>query len=123
MSFELIYRKANGTIAAIILYLFMLPLISPVMSRAIPGLWQCSYARVYERPCPFCHMTRDLGSLYRSNGTPTTNALTIPAVIVGLIQMVARVTLSISPGMTKKRAVLAEMTVLTMSMVVFVYHV
>lgn len=68
-------------------------------------------------------MTRDLRSLYRGNVAATTNALTIPGVIVGLIQLVARVTLCISPRMTKKRAALAEVSVLTMSMVVILYHV
>jgi len=59
-----IYRIISIVILGLCIYGFLLPLISPVMEKILPGIWVCPFLRIVGHDCPFCGITRGLSSIY-----------------------------------------------------------
>ena len=57
------YIIINNTFLGINIYIILLPIISPIMQRILPNLWQCAYLAHTGKPCPFCGITRDFSSI------------------------------------------------------------
>ena len=62
------YRVANWVALGLAVYCLLLPLISPVMGRLLPGIWgRCAYQEMTGRPCPLCGLTRAFKDLARGD--------------------------------------------------------
>lgn len=59
-----IYRTISIIILVLCIYGFLLPLISPVMEKLLPGIWICPFLRIVGRDCPFCGITRGVSSIF-----------------------------------------------------------
>jgi len=62
-----IYIIFNWVALMIIIYLSMLPIISPFLNKYFPHVWSCAYLNITGNPCPFCGITRDFISLIHFN--------------------------------------------------------
>ena len=81
-----LYYHLNLTMAGLEIYALSLPLISPVMERFFPGIWQCAYLRITGVPCPLCGMTRDFGGFYAGSLKSNNHAsVVLLAFIVGTL--------------------------------------
>ena len=63
------YRIISIVILAMCAYFFLLPIISPLMEKLMPGFWSCPFLRMTGHECPFCGITRGLGNLYSFDAT------------------------------------------------------
>lgn len=59
------YRVTSIIMLGLCIYGFLLPVISPVMEKLLPGIWMCPFLRIVGQDCPFCGITRGISSIYR----------------------------------------------------------
>jgi len=62
------YSIINIVLTGLIIYLLLLPLISPFMDKIFPDIWQCQYLRITGKECPFCGLTRDFRDIIHLSG-------------------------------------------------------
>jgi len=67
------YSIINIVIICFMVYLFTLPVLSPVMEKILPDLWQCQYLRITGQECPFCGLTRDFRNIMYLSGVAPHN--------------------------------------------------
>jgi len=98
-----IYRIVSIIILAFCAYFFLLPVISSLMEKILPGLWTCPFLRITGKECPFCGITRGIGSLYRLE-TGSANIISMVAFMAVLAETAFRTILLIGMTQMKRRA-------------------
>ena len=88
-----IYDIVQKILLGYTLYLFLLPVITPYMKKAVPLIWQCQYTKVTGKPCPFEGMTSDFKEIIQHglNKEITNNLLSIPIFIFLIFEVFWRV--------------------------------
>jgi len=93
-----VYRTVNLTILGLALYCASLPLISPLMDRAFPGVWGvCVYREMTGGPCPLCGLTHAFGALARGDVAGARSHHPLVLLFAGLVagELILRVLLLI----------------------------
>ena len=91
------YQKVNLTLLFFTVYCLSLPIISPIMSKIIPSLWQCNYKRITGKPCPLCGVTRDFKTILSGNNEKILlNNLSIFLLVIVLSELIFRLTIAIN---------------------------
>ena len=57
------YKIINWVILLVVVYILILPFLSPICSKLFPNLWTCAYLKYTGKYCPFCGLTRDINSV------------------------------------------------------------
>ena len=90
LNFLDIYFYMNYAIAGYILYILLLPFISPVMQKLLPDLWQCAFLRITGQPCPLCGFTRDLTSFFKGDSAALINPASIFIIFFVILNFIYR---------------------------------
>ncbi len=77
------------TAAGWCIYILLLPFISSIMVKLFPAIWQCQYKRITGQQCPFCGITRDIGSFYSTGNWGFLNNNSVVCFIVLLVAAIA----------------------------------
>ena len=88
-----IYVVVQKILLGYILYLFMLPVITPFMKKIVPLIWRCQYTKITGKPCPFEGMTSDFKSIIQHglNKEITNNLLSIPIFLFLIFEALWRI--------------------------------
>ncbi|MDX1359111.1 MAG: DUF2752 domain-containing protein [Clostridia bacterium] len=62
-----VYMIVSAVVLGFCIYGLLLPAVSPLLERIVPGIWTCPFLRMTGQPCPFCGITHGLTDLYRLN--------------------------------------------------------
>ena len=99
-----VYRTVSIVILAVCIYFFLLPVISPLMERLLPKIWTCPFLRITGNPCPFCGITRGMGSIYSLDiGSASTTALM--AALIAVSETAFRILIVTFAGSMKGRTI------------------
>ena len=99
-----VYRTVSIVILAVCIYFFLLPVISPFMERMLPEIWTCPFLRITGNPCPFCGITRGMGSIYSLDiGSASTIALM--AALIAVSETAFRILIVTFAGSMKGRTI------------------
>lgn len=99
-----IYRVISIVILGLCLYAFLLPLISPLMEKMLPGIWVCPFLRITGRECPFCGITRGVTSLYRLN-FDNASIISMIVFLLVLVETALRTMVILTVGGLSKKSV------------------
>lgn len=91
------YRIINWVAFGLLLYIFMLPFLSPVMRYLFPSVWVCPYNQLVHKPCPFCGITRDF-RLFFSGKDSSFNPISLKIAFFLVLNYIARIVLLIIPN-------------------------
>ena len=88
-----IYNIVQKILLGYTLYLFLLPVITPYMKKAMPLIWQCQYTKITGKPCPFEGMTSDFKDIIQHglNKEITNNLLSIPVFVFLIFEVFWRI--------------------------------
>lgn len=89
------------------------------MEVVAPSLWQCPYQRIYDQPCPLCHVTRDIAAISRGDIENVENVISIPLALSLLIQLCGRILLAISGRMKNSVIIVNEMALSSVSLLIY----
>lgn len=87
------YRIINWVALGLVLYLLLLPFLSPLFEKCFPSVWGvCVYRELSGQPCPLCGMTRAVGTVLRGDfhRAASLNPLSIFAVLFILSEVIFR---------------------------------
>ncbi|MCK5758213.1 MAG: DUF2752 domain-containing protein [Clostridiales bacterium] len=78
------YKIISIVVLGLCIYGFLLPVISPIMSKMLPQLWTCPFLRITGHECPFCGITRGVTDLYTLNfdGASIISMITFMAILI-----------------------------------------
>lgn len=98
------YKIISVVILAMCIYFFLLPVISPLMERLLPELWTCPYLKLTGHECPFCGITRGVGSLYEFE-TSYASIVSMIAFLIVMIEAAFRIMLVLTLLQLKRKIV------------------
>jgi len=111
------YRTVNLVFIGLALYCALLPLISPVLGRVLPGIWGvCVYREITGRPCPLCGLTHAFGALARGDLAGARSRHPLALIFAGLVvgELIFRILLFIrKPDPKHSPAVRADIAIHT----------
>ena len=91
------YNIFNLIIIILALCVVLLPIVMGAISKVIPGAGECLSYKYFRESCPLCGFTRDVENIISGNlFAYKFNLISTPAVILSILEVVARVTMVIT---------------------------
>lgn len=88
------YNEFNLIIIGVSLIVIFLPLIVYLVRLIWPNVIRCPYYELTSNPCPFCGVTSDIRNILKGKlFEDKYNIISIPILIIALLEFVGRVTL------------------------------
>ena len=104
-----IYKIISIVVLGLCIYGFLMPIISPIISKIIPQLWTCPFLRITGHDCPFCGITRGVTDLYTLNFGGA-SVVSMIAFMTILLESAFRTLVLLTISVLKKKTILKLIT-------------
>ncbi len=104
-----IYKIISIVVLGLCVYGFLLPVISPIMSKMLPQLWTCPFLRITGHECPFCGITRGVTDLYTLNFDGA-SVVSMIAFMIILVESAFRTMVLLSVSVLKEKTIFKLIT-------------
>lgn len=105
-----VYKVISIVVLGLCLYGFLLPVISPIISKILPQLWTCPFLRITGHKCPFCGITRGITDLYTLN-FDSVSVVSMVAFMVILIESAYRTMVLLTLSVLKEKTIFKLITI------------
>ena len=105
-----IYKIVSIVVLGLCAYGFLLPVISPILSKMLPQLWTCPFLRITGHECPFCGITRGVTDLYLLNFNGA-SVVSMIAFMIILIESAFRIMVLLTVSVLKEKTIFKMITV------------
>ena len=103
------YKIISIVVLGLCIYGFLLPIISPIMSKMLPQLWTCPFLRITGHECPFCGITKGVTDLYTLNFDGA-SVVSMIAFMIILIEAAFRTMVLLTVSVLKEKTIFRLIT-------------
>jgi len=103
------YKIISIVVLGLCIYGFLLPIISPIMSKMLPQLWTCPFLRITGHECPFCGITKGVTDLYTLNFDGA-SVISMIAFMIILIEAAFRTMVLLTVSVLKEKTIFRLIT-------------